>query len=139
MKKNMKIKVLGTALAAICALSAGAAISCTGANAAVVPHPPITTGVQARNCTMTFKGSCDWDYRANSKAALISCTYNSSKGGHVFTAKGNYAGNTDAVLKYKTTDGKWHNVPVRFTVDRNMNVTGQQTAREYITADRYSG
>lgn len=89
---------------------------------------------------MTFKGSTsygyDWDYRADSTAAKISCTYNFSTRTYTYTAKGNYAGVTNAVIKYATIDGKWHNVPVRFTVDRNLNVTGQQTGREYVTASR---
>ena len=142
-RTSIKTKVIGTTLAAICALSAGAAISCVGANAATASKSVSATAVQAKGCTISFTGKTsygyDYDYRANSKAALITCTYNFSTQKYTFRATGNYAGTTDAVLKYATIDGKWHNVPVRFTVDKNKNVTGRQTAREYITNDRYSG
>ena len=141
MKNNMKTRVMGTVLAAICALSAGTAISAISASAASLPTASVSANVRnARVCKMTFKGSTsygyDWDYRADSTAAKISCTYNFSTRTYTYTAKGNYAGVTNAVIKYATIDGKWHNVPVRFTVDRNLNVTGQQTGREYVTASR---
>ena len=141
MKNNMKTRVMGTVLAAICALSAGTAISAISASAASLPTASVSANVRnARVCKMTFKGSTsygyDWDYRADSTAAKISCTYNFSTRTYTYTAKGNYAGITNAVIKYATIDGKWHNVPVRFTVDRNLNVTGQQTGREYVTASR---
>ena len=142
MKNNMKTRVMGTVLAAICALSAGTAISAVSASAASLPTTAsVSANVRnARVCKMTFKGSTsygyDWDYRAASTAAKISCTYNFSTQTYTYTAKGNYAGVTNAVIKYATIDGKWHNVPVRFTVDRNLNVTGQQTGREYVTASR---
>ena len=141
MKNNMKTRVMGTVLAAICALSAGTAISAVSASAASLPTASVSANVRnARVCKMTFKGSTsygyDWDYRADSTAAKISCTYNFSTRTYTYTAKGNYAGVTNAVIKYATIDGKWHNVPVRFTVDRNLNVTGQQTGREYVTASR---
>ena len=141
MKNNMKTRVMGTVLAAICALSAGTAISAISASAALLPTTSVSANVRnARVCKMTFKGSTsygyDWDYRADSTAAKISCTYNFSTQTYTYTAKGNYAGVTNAVIKYATIDGTWHNVPVRFTVDRNLNVTGQQTGREYVTASR---
>ena len=141
MKNNMKTRVMGTVLAAICALSAGTAISAISASAASLPTASVSANVRnARVCKMTFKGSTsygyDWDYRADSTAAKISCTYNFSTQTYTYTAKGNYAGVTNAVIKYATIDGKWHNVPVRFTVDRNLNVTGQPTGREYVTASR---
>ena len=142
MKNNMKTRVMGTVLAAICALSAGTAISAVSASAASLPTTvSVSANVRnARVCKMTCKGSTsygyDWDYRADSTAAKISCTYNFSTQTYTYTAKGNYAGVTNAVIKYATIDGKWHNVPVRFTVDRNLNVTGQQTGREYVTASR---
>ena len=141
MKNNMKTRVMGTVLAAICALSVGTAISAVSASAASLPTASVSANVRnARVCKMTFKGSTsygyDWDYRADSTAAKISCTYNFSTQTYTYTAKGNYAGVTNAVIKYATIDGKWHNVPVRFTVDRNLNVTGQQTGREYVTASR---
>ncbi len=55
---------------------------------------------------------------------------------YTFRATGSYAGTTNAVLKYATADGKWHNIPIRFTTDKKLNVTGKQTGKEYITNTR---
>ena len=142
MKKNIRTRVLGTVLAAICAVSAGTAISAVSASAATA-RTSVSATQAAKNCSISFTGKTsygyDWDYRADSTAAKITCTYNFKTGKYTFKAVGQYAGNTNAVLKYATIDGKWHNVPVRFTVDKNKNVTGQQTGKEYITANRYAG
>ena len=48
---------------------------------------------------------------------------------------GNESGVTNAVLKTLRDDGGWNNVPVRFTVDDYLNVTGKVTGRTFITAD----
>ena len=142
MKKNIRTRVIGTVLAAICAVSACAAVSTVSASAATAATS-VSAAQAAKNCTISFTGKTsygyDWDYRADSTAAKITCTYNFQTGKYTFKAVGQFAGTTNAVLKYATIDGKWHNVPVRFTVDRNKNVTGQQTGKEYITANRYAG
>ena len=141
-KNNMKTRVIGTVLATICALSAGAAITAVSANAATAATS-VSATTKAKACRMTFKGGTsygyDWDYRADSSAAKITCTYDFKTKTYTYRAVGQYAGVTNAVIKYATPDGKWHNVPVRFTVDKNKNVTGQQTGKEYITANRYAG
>ena len=142
MKKNIRTRVIGTVLAAICAVSACAAVSTVSASAATAATS-VSAAQAAKNCTISFTGKTsygyDWDYRADSTAAKITCTYNFQTGKYTFKAVGQYAGVTNAVLKYATIDGKWHNVPVRFTVDKGKNVTGQQTGKEYITANRYAG
>ena len=139
-KNNIKTRVIGTVLATICALSAGAAITAVSANAAAAPAT--VSAVKAKACKMTFKGGTsygyDWDYRADSTAAKISCTYDFKTKTYTYRAVGQYAGVTNAVIKYATPDGKWHNVPVRFTVDKGLNVTGQQTGREFVTNNRYA-
>ena len=62
---------------------------------------------------------------------------NGLEGKYTFRAIGQYAGVTNAILKYQTIDNKWHNIPVRFVTDKGLNVTGKQTAKEYITNSRY--
>lgn len=141
MKKNVKTRVMGTVLAAICALSATAAVSSVSASAATVSTASVSANaVKAKNCVINFYGKTsygyDWDYTADSTAAKITCTYDFKTNKYTFKATGQYKGTTNAVLKYATIDGKWHNVPVRFTTDANKNVTGKQTAKEYITATR---
>ena len=140
-KNNIKARVIGTVLATICALSAGAAITAVSANAATAPAT-VSATAKAKACKMTFKGGTsygyDWDYRADSTAAKISCTYDFKTKTYTYRAVGQYAGVTNAVIKYATPDGKWHNVPVRFTVDKGLNVTGQQTGKEFVTNNRYA-
>ena len=139
MKKNVKTRVMGTVLAAVCALSVTAAISSVSASAATVTTASVSAA-QGKNCIINFYGKTsygyDWDYTADSTAAKITCTYDFKTNKYTFKAIGQYQGVTNAVLKYATIDGKWHNVPVRFTTDANKNVTGKQTAKEYITATR---
>lgn len=144
MKKiNVKTKVIAGIMAVICSISATVAISAVSASAAVTNDVSVSAQSGAKACIFTATGKTsygyDWDYRADSTAAKISCTYDFKTCKYTFKAVGQYAGVTNAVLKYATIDGKWHNVPIRFTTDKNLNVTGQQTAKEYITNNRYSG
>ena len=140
-KNNIKVKALGTAMAALCALSAGAAISAVSASAATINTPSVSARANAKSCVFVAYGKTsygyDWDYTADSRAAKISVTYDFKTNKYTFRATGVYAGVINAVLKYATIDGKWHNIPVRFTTDSNLNVTGQQTGKEYITNSRY--
>jgi hypothetical protein len=142
-KTNVKTKVMAGIMAAICAVSALGALSAVGASAAVVNSAPIAAQAAGKKaCLYTAFGKTsygyDWDYRADSSAAKITCTYDFKTKTYTYRAVGQYAGVTNAVIKYATPDGKWHNVPVRFTVDKGLNVTGQQTGREFVTNNRYA-
>ena len=143
-KTNVKTKVIAGIMAAICSISALGALSAVGASAAVVNSAPISAQAASKKvCLYTAFGKTsygyDWDYRASGTSAKISCTYDFKTNKYTFKAVGQYAGVTNAVLKYATIDGKWHNVPIRYTTDKNLNVTGVQTGKEYITNNRYSG
>lgn len=143
-KTNVKTKVIAGIMAAICSVSALGALSAVGASAAVVNSAPISAQAASKKvCLYTAYGKTsygyDWDYRASGTSAKISCTYDFKTNIYTFKAVGQYAGVTNAVLKYATIDGKWHNVPIRYTTDKNLNVTGVQTGKEYITNNRYSG
>ena len=112
------------------------------AGAASVPDASVSADMcNGRVYTMTFEGSTsygyDWDYTADSTAAKIKVTYDFKTNKYTFRAIGQYAGVTNAILKYQTIDNKWHNIPVRFVTDKGLNVTGKQTAKEYITNSRY--
>jgi len=143
-KTNVKTKVIAGIMAAICSVSALGALSAVGASAAAVNSAPISAQAASKKvCLYTAFGKTsygyDWDYRASGTSAKISCTYDFKTNKYTFKAVGQYAGVTNAVLKYATIDGKWHNVPIRYTTDKNLNVTGVQTGKEYITNNRYSG
>ena len=140
-KNNVKVKVIGTVMAALCAISAGTAISAVSVSAAQTGTSVSARATTGKSCIFEAYGKTrtgyDWDYRADSTAAKITVKYDFKTNKYTFRATGNYAGVTNAVLKYATIDGKWHNVPIRFTTDKNLNVTGRQTAKEYITNTRY--
>lgn len=140
-KNNIKVKVMGTVMAALCAISAGAAISAVSASAATAPAAVSANVKAAKSCVMVAYGKTatgyDWDYTADSTAAKIKVTYDFKTNKYTFRATGQFAGVTNAILKYQTIDNKWHNIPVRFVTDKNLNVTGKQTAKEYITNSRY--
>ncbi len=132
-KNNIKTKVIGTVLAALCAISAGTAGTAISANAATAKTTSVSTqAATAKSCTYTMKGF-DWNYSADSTNAKITCDFTYSNKTCKFIAKGITKGVTNAVLKAKRADGKWNNVPVCFTVDSKLNVTGQQTGRMYVT------
>ena len=140
MKRNkINTKVIATIMAAFCAVSAATAISTASVSAAQTSEA--VSAPAAKSCSISFSGKTsygyDWDYRADSSAAKIKCTYDFSTGKYTFRATGSYEGVTNAVIKYATIDGKWHNVPIRYTVDSGLNVTGRQTGREYVTDTRY--
>ena len=119
-KTNVKTKVIAGIMAAICSVSALGALSAVGASAAVVNSAPISAQAASKKvCLYTAFGKTsygyDWDYRASGTSAKISCTYDFKTNKYTFKAVGQYAGVTNAVLKYATIDGKWHNVPIRYT------------------------
>ena len=140
-KTNVKTKVIAGIMAAICSVSALGAISAVSASAAVTNNVSISAQATGKACLFTAYGKTsygyDWDYTADSTAAKITVTYDFNTNKYTFKATGMYAGKTNAILKYATIDGKWHNIPVTYTTDKNLNVTGKQTGREYITNTRY--
>ena len=131
-KNNIKTKVIGTVMAALCVVSAGTAISAVSASAATANVPVAAKAVTGRACRFTVKGS-NWNYSADSLCAKITCNFNYNTKTCQFIARGTEAGITNAILKAKRADGKWDNTPVRFTVDSALNVTGKQTGRTFIT------
>lgn len=138
MKKNtVKTKVIGTVLAALCAVSAAAAVSSVGVSAASVNSPAAVVTAN-KKCVMTLKGK-NWTYWIDSLNINVSCDFNYSTSTCRFIIKGVKPGVTNAVLKTLRADGKWDNTPVRFTVDQYLNVIGKQTGRMFVTGTRFEG
>lgn len=140
-KNNIKVKVIGTVLAALCAISAATVCTAVSASAATVNSTSVSAQAKTKkDCLFVAYGKTktgyDWDYKADSTSAKITCTYDFKTNKYTFRATGKYAGVTNATLKYATIDGKWHNIPVKFTTDKNLNVTGKQTGKEYVTKTR---
>ncbi len=148
MKKTVRTKVMATILAAVCALSTGAAISAVSANAAIVrvirvetratseannetkPAPKAT----ARSCAYTMTGY-DWNYSADSVNVKITCDFNYSTKTCRFIGTAVAPGTTNATLKAKRADGKWDNIPVRFTVDSSLNISVVKTGNAFVTSN----
>ena len=137
-KNNIKTKIIGTVLATVCALSAGATISAVSASAANVNSVAVAAQ-QGKACSYTMQGS-NWTYWLKDNTNVsIKGNLNFSNGTCQFIIRGLQPGVVNAVLKTLRADGKWNNVPIRFTVDNNLNVTGQQTGAQFITNTKYDG
>jgi len=128
-RKNMKRRVLGTVLAAVCAVSAIGAVSAVSASAASVSSSSVAASGKA--CRFDMYGT-SWSYRTSMGYVAVSCNYDWRTQHAQFTIKGVSAGVEDVILLAKRNDGKWNCVPVRFTVDKNLNVTGEQTGPMYL-------
>ena len=129
-RKSMKKKVLATVLAAVCAVSAIGAASAVSVGAASVSASS-SVGASGKACRFDMYGT-SWSYRTSMGYVAVSCNYDWRTQHAQFTIKGVNAGVEDVILLAKRNDGKWNCVPVRFTVDQNLNVTGRQTGPTYL-------
>ena len=129
-RKSMKKKVLATVLAAVCAVSAIGAASAVLVGAASVSASS-SVGASGKACRFDMYGT-SWSYRTSMGYVAVSCNYDWRTQHAQFTIKGVSAGVEDVILLAKRNDGKWNCVPVRFTVDQNLNVTGRQTGPTYL-------
>lgn len=129
-RKSMKKKVLATVLAAVCAVSAIGAASAVSVGAASVSASS-SVGASGKACRFDMYGT-SWSYRTSMGYVAVSCNYDWRTQHAQFTIKGVSAGVEDVILLAKRSDGKWNCVPVRFTVDQNLNVTGRQTGPTYL-------
>ena len=138
-KNNVKTKIIGTTLAALCAVSSLAAVSAVGASAASVSSPVVSAQASGKACAFTMNGK-NWTYWLKDNTNVsIKGNLDFTNGTCRFIIKGLQPGVVNAVLKTERTDGKWNNVPIRFTVDSNLNVTGKQTGKLFVTNTKYDG
>lgn len=140
MKKNtVTTKIIGTALAVVCAVSTLAAVSAVGASAATVDTASVSAQTGGKACAFTMEGT-NWTYwLIDNTNVSIRGNLDFENGTCRFIIKGLEPGVANAVLKTARADGKWNNVPVRFTVDSNLNVTGKQTGALFVTNTKYEG
>ena len=130
MKKTFRAKVMAAILAAVCAVSACAAATAVTANAASINTSASTSA--ATPFYQTLWGT-DWNYSADSTCAKITCEFDYSRNLCKFKATGVTPGVTNAVLKVQIGTGKWKNFPIRFTVSKNLSVSGVQNGMIYYT------
>lgn len=64
----------------------------------------------------------DWSYNLYSKSIKVSCKYDFKKHEYKFKVTGNKYGLQKLELKYKTSDKKWVNVPMKVFVDPDNNI-----------------
>ena len=151
MKKTVKTKVMAAVLASVTVCSIGTmAITAFAAE----KHPgecgynyvneygkhPGEAGYNyheeikksMKNFVLEFYGY-DWNYSAESTNAKITCEFDYAAKNAKFIVTGTKAGITKAVLKVKNAEGKWHNIPVTFTVDDDLNVSVKQTGDMFTT------
>ena len=136
MKKNStKTRIIGTALAAVCAVSTLAAVSAVSVGAASAPETNSVSAKMnaARGCTFRMDGD-NWTYWLKDNTNVdIDANINFSTDKVTFFINGLEPGVVNAVLKTERPDGRWNNVPIRFVVDINLNVNGTQTGRLFVT------
>ena len=138
MKKTIRTKVFASLIAAVCAVSAITTVSMISASAynngndLVSKSYVITAETYGDTFVMPIKGE-NWNYYADSLNVRVSCDfdYSSSMCNFKFTAV--KPGTSNAVLKTERNDGRWLNVPVRITVDDNMEVSFYESGSRYIT------
>ena len=138
-KNNIKTRVLGTVLAAVCAVSTLAAVSVSGVSAATVETASVAAQSGGKACAFTMAGQYSTYWLIDNTNVSIKGNLNFENGTCRFIIKGLEPGTANAVLKTQREDGKWNNVPVRFTVDSNLNVTGKQTGALFVTNTKYEG
>ena len=126
------VKAIAVVLATICAVSAGATAITAGALSENRNENTAVSVRKAENFEIVIK-ACDWNYSADSLCVEITCDFDYVAKTAKFTAVGKKAGITNAVLKVKAKDGKWNNIPMTFTVDDNLNVTGRMSGEPFVT------
>ena len=155
MKKTVKTTVMAAVLAAVTACSAGT-MAMTAFAAEKHPGecgynyvneygkhpgesgygykemPTAETKKSVKTVELKFD-AYDWNYSAESTNAKITCEFDYAAKNARFIATGTKAGITKAVLKVKNAEGKWHNIPVTFTVDNDLNVSVKQTGDMFTT------
>ena len=135
MKKTVTRKIFAGIMAAVCSVSAMSAVTAMTVSAA---SPSVSVSSVSRQVAVVNLKGEDWNYSADSLCAKITCDYNWSTCNCCFKASGVTPGVTNAVLKAEVEDGYWQNVPMKFTVDNNLNVKGQQNGSVYYTCKKKS-
>lgn len=129
MKKTVTRKIFAGIMAAVCAVSAAAIIPAATASAA----SDYGYSSSYRQVAEVNLWGEDWNYSADSLCAKITCDYNWFTKNCLFKATGVTPGVTNAILMAEVSDGKWQNVPMKFIVDNNLNVTSISNGSVYYT------
>ena len=133
-KTSVKIKTIAAVLAAVCAVSAGAAATVSALSNDTNASAPVSVK-KAENFEIVLKG-CDWNYSADSLNAVISCDFDYATKTAKFIATGKTKGVTNAVFKTKNDDGTWNQFEVKLIVDENLNVSTETEIKTELPAEK---
>ncbi len=128
--KSLKVKIVATVLASVCAVSALSAVA-VSANDGMGRYSNNNAYHHFSQYSNDFQYECygrtdygyDWTYSIDSCNVTVNCDYNFSNNKYTFTVKGVKSGYVNAVLKYVNMQNQWVKVPMVFYVDNNLNVS----------------
>ena len=131
--KSLKVKVIATVLASVCAVSAVGVVSAS-ANDGMGKSSNAQQRISYQNTVRyntPFEYKCygatsygyDWTYSIDSLNVTVDCDYNFSNFGYTFHVKGVEEGYVNAVLMYVNMQEQWVRVSMKLYVDKNLNVS----------------
>ena len=133
-KTSVKIKTIAAILAAVCTVSAGAAVTVSALSDNIDTNTAVSVK-KAENFEIVLKG-CDWNYSADRLNAVISCDFDYATKTAKFIATGKTKGVTNAVFKTKNDDGTWNHFEVKLIVDDNLNVSTETEVKTELPAEK---
>ena len=131
--KSLKIKVIATVLASVCAVSAIGVVS-VSANDGMGKSSDSQQRISYQNTVnynTPFEYEChgatsygyDWTYSGGGGIVSVSCNYNLDTHQYDFVITGLSEGTTSLTLYYNTADGVQQPVNMTVSVDSNLNVS----------------
>ena len=141
--KSLKIKVIATVLASVCAVSAIGVVS-VSANDGMGKSSDSQQRISYQNTVSyntPFEYEChgatsygyDWTYSIDSLNVTVNCDYDFSDYRYTFHVKGVKEGYVNAVLMYVNMQEQWVRVPMKLYVDKNLNVSRVDSASQKST------
>ena len=138
--KSLKIKVIATVLASVCAVSAIGVVS-VSANDGMGKSSDSQQRISYQNTVSyntPFEYEChgatsygyDWTYSIDSLNVTVNCDYDFSDYRYTFHVKGVKEGYVNAVLMYVNMQEQWVRVPMKLYVDKNLNVSRVDNATQ---------
>ena len=141
--KSLKVKVIATVLASVCAVSAIGVVS-VSANDGMGKSYDSKQRISYQNTVSyntPFEYEChgatsygyDWTYSIDSLNVTVNCDYDFSDYKYTFHVKGVEEGYVNAVLMYVNMQDQWVRVPMKLYVDKNLNVSRVDNAAQEST------
>ncbi len=136
MKKSLKVKVIATVLASVCAVSTvGAVVASANDGMGKYTNPSYQNTVKYNTpfeykCTGATSYGYDWTYSIDSLNVSVDCDYNFNNNEYTFHVKGVEEGYVNVVLMYVNIQEQWVRVPMKLYVDKDLNVSRVDNASQ---------